>query len=210
MKPLNILVRHLPTLEDDLGLLTPAGAHGKLLDPDSELLRRMVTPIKGLSDKTKRPITLWSSLSSHAKETATQIGENLNLEGYVHSDVRLNNIDQGILSGSTQLEFSKTPLYHRWHSIPNYVSFPTGESLDDVKNRIRSFICDSERTSNINVIVSHTTPLQVLMLEMLGMSCDHLWNVYFAYYAVSIIYGNTVLALNTTDDISYAVEQMRE
>jgi len=127
------------------------------------------------------------------------------------ADARLGNIDQGAYAGSTQTQFSSTELYRAWHSAPTTVRFPGGETLGDVKARVSSFLQENlSGGRSLNLVVGHTTPLQVLTLQLLGLPLRNVWQFYYAPFSATIIYGNVLLMHNGRQVTNNWTTQIRE
>lgn len=111
-------------------------------------------------------------------------------------DAGLNNIAQGNVGGTLQSDFAKYPLYWKWHHAPDRTYFPGGESLADVQSRVSQAVGLLDQENALNVIVSHTTPMQVLMTILLDLPVANVWRFYFAHFSLTVTYGETLLANN--------------
>ncbi len=69
-------------------------------------------------------------------------------------------------------------LYVEWINSPGRVKMPTGESLNDVKNRamgvVGNVVAKHEGTV---VLVSHRVVNKVLICALLGLDNSHFWNI---------------------------------
>jgi len=120
-------------------------------------LRGVVQAEKAARMLKKEKIDLiFASDILRSKETAEIVGKKLNVE--VVFDERLREINFGILNGKQNEEYHKyLPTYfQKFENSP-----PQGESLNDARRRIFSFIEDLEKTySNKRIlIVGHEYPL---------------------------------------------------
>lgn len=209
-KPLFALLRHAPTTDDALGVLTAPRDNPRVLPLDESALAQVTDSVRSLMKQTGRAINISASPTERSIVTARNIADMLNGEPTVTTDDRLGNIDQGMVSGTTQENFRKSPLYWRWHHHPATVKFSGGEHLFDVSTRIDSFISERCAEPSIELIISHTTPLQVMMTSLLGLTPGLIWNFYFAYYRITAVYGSTLIAANSLGDIGSWIPQLRE
>lgn len=104
-----------------------------------------------------------------ARETAEIVAETLGLDA-PDVDHRLAELAYGTWEGLTQTEVrSRWPEQLRqWKRAPDSVSFPDGECLADVRERLRRFFADSmwamHRRGGV-LVVSHTGVIRVALLE---------------------------------------------
>ena len=69
-----------------------------------------------------------------------------------------------------------------------------GECLQDVKRRIEDFL--SKAGGQNTIIISHTTPMQVLLCRLLGIEVDRIWSFKFDHYRFTAIFGEILLRYN--------------
>lgn len=209
-KPIFLLLRHLPTTDDAAGLLTPHDATTELEPIDELALRKLARAIDRLATDTCRHLTITSSQTDRGRVTGEELARCLASPVKIDEDVRLGNIDQGSIGGITQDEFSRSPLYWRWHTLPHMTTFPKGEALLDVVGRIDELIAWLSSKPTVNLVISHTTPLQVMLSRLLGLKSDRIWSFYFAYYTLTAVYGDTLIALNSAEVSGRWITQLRE
>jgi alpha-ribazole phosphatase len=66
-----------------------------------------------------------------------------------------------------------------WKTRPHEFTMPGGESLEDVKSRVKSVlhrVIKEEDESNV-VMVSHRVVLKVMICALLGLDNSHFWNI---------------------------------
>ena len=70
-------------------------------------------------------------------------------------------------------------LYREWEERPNLVTFPNGESLDDVRGRAFSAFTEIvEKNSGKSIlIIPHRVINKVLLCALLGLSNAHFWSI---------------------------------
>lgn len=194
--PLTILIRHLPTLDDEKNILTPYDSDNEFLPINEAEIKNIAYCLEQISQITGRKICFYTSPVMRATEMANLINRYMKTKETITIDSRWCNINQGEVSGIRQSEFKNEPLWRNWHERPEYVSFPNGETLHDVQKRVNEALSMISRNTNINVIISHTTPLQVAITSLLGIDLSHIWRFYFEYYAITIVVNNVILCAN--------------
>lgn len=210
-KPLFILLRHAPTVDDRRGVLTAPHDEPRLLPLNRPALARVAAAIGSVTRETGRALRISASPAARSTVTASGVADALGKGTSVGVDPRLSNIDQGTMAGATQDDFRRSPLYWRWHHHPDSVRFSGGESLHGVSQRVDDFIAEHCATEpHVELVVSHTTPLQVMAASLLGLDRGLLWTFYFAYYRVTVIYGAHLVASNSLGEIGTWIPQLRE
>jgi len=69
-------------------------------------------------------------------------------------------------------------LLNEWHSCPQKVRMPGGESLEDVRRRAVEVVDGILAKHNGNVLlVSHRVVIKVLVCYLLGLDNSHFWNI---------------------------------
>ena len=70
-------------------------------------------------------------------------------------------------------------LYEQWHANPHEVTFPGGESLPDVKNRMIDFIAKVKKSSSgrTGVAVSHRVVCKVFVCALAEIPLKYFWNI---------------------------------
>ncbi|MFC1937908.1 histidine phosphatase family protein [Chloroflexota bacterium] len=69
-------------------------------------------------------------------------------------------------------------LYAQWINSPHRIKMPSGESLDDVRERAVAVIDDIiTRCDDTAVLVSHRVVNKVLICALLGLDNSHFWNI---------------------------------
>lgn len=147
---------------------------------------------------------IYSSPLLRAMTTARIIAEPLNLA--VQPLEGLIDIDYGQWQGlSLEDARRRDPaLFRLWRDAPHQVSFPEGEGLEDVRQRVLvalSWTMESHKDQTV-VLVSHNVVCRVLMCAALGLENSHFWMVKQDLTAINVIEdapgGSTVTLLNDT------------
>jgi len=69
-------------------------------------------------------------------------------------------------------------LYAEWINSPEKVKMPTGESLNDVRKRVRAVVDNAiAKYEGAVVLVSHRVVNKVLICALLGLDNSHFWNI---------------------------------
>jgi len=98
---------------------------------------------------------IYASPLLRARQTAGIINKHHGLDILISDD--LYEIDVGILDGEDQTDPDKWALYtsvmDKWEQNLTDVTFPNGESLDDVRERLRSFFDSLKNDTNKSVLI---------------------------------------------------------
>lgn len=121
---------------------------------------------------------VYSSPLQRSTQTAEAIARHHNLT--VEITAGLNDIDfgewQGVPLEEVRNKYSE--LYSAWVTTPHRVGFPSGESLDEVRERattlVNEVVVEHEGTV---VLVSHRVVHKVLICALLGLDNSHFWNI---------------------------------
>lgn len=187
----------MPTIDDDKNLLTPYNRDSELLPINEERLAIMAKSIENVSLITERKIIFNTSPLQRGIKMVQKLNEYIQCNGEIKLDDRWRNINQGEVAGLSQAEFQKEPLWRIWHERPQQAFFPNGENIHNVYERISGALSSISRQGHINVIVSHTTPLQVILTSLLNIDISNIWTFYFEYYSLTVVINNTLLCANT-------------
>jgi broad specificity phosphatase PhoE len=133
----------------------------------------------GLSLKNRTIDALHSSPLKRAFETAKMLAKGRNLE--IISEDGFIDINFGLWQGIPHQKVKEDfkDLYARWISKPHTVTFPEGESLEEVKDRSEKAL-DTIIKSNPGKtvgIVSHRVVNKVLLCAVLGLDLSHFWYI---------------------------------
>ncbi len=122
---------------------------------------------------------VYTSPLTRAVETARPIATVFELE--VQTVQGLIDISYGAWEGLTHEEARKQypDQYDQWEKTPDLVSFPRGETLDEVKERSFGTFRDIvHRNANKAIaIISHRVVNKVLLCAVLGLSNAHFWEI---------------------------------
>ena len=122
--------------------------------------------------------TVYSSPLRRALKTAEVIASYHKLE--VEIAPGLMDFDYGEWQGLPHQEVKDKykELYAEWINSPDQVKMPTGESLDDVRERAMGVVSDViAKYEGIVVLVSHRVVNKVLICTLLGLDNSHFWNI---------------------------------
>jgi broad specificity phosphatase PhoE len=123
-----------------------------------------------LADQTIHAV--YSSTLERAYDTALEIAKPHNLE--VRRDPRLDEIDQGLWEG---LRHDEIALRHpeklaAWQDHPIDLRLPEGETLEEVRERVRNALDDMLMLHQglIICVVAHSVSMAVIKHELQGLS----------------------------------------
>jgi broad specificity phosphatase PhoE len=149
---------------------------------------------------------VYSSPLKRAVKTAEAIAGHQALKVNLVPD--LIDFDYGEWQGLSRQEvIERYPrLYQDWTDLPERVTIPGGESLEDVRNRAVPFIedtvlrCGQERIA----LVSHRVVNKVLICALLGLDNSHFWNIKLDTGGITrFSYEGGRLILTRHNDTSY-------
>ena len=115
---------------------------------------------------------VYSSTLARAYDTAEEIA---NVHGLkVTRDLRLDEIDQGLWEGLRRDEIVVThpDLHERWLQFPLDLRLPEGETLEEVRQRVREALEDilQLHVGQTVCIVGHSVSMAVIKNELQGLS----------------------------------------
>ena len=133
----------------------------------------------GLSLKDRTIDALYSSPLKRAFETAKMLAKGRNLE--IISEEGFIDINFGLWQGIPHQKVKEDfkNLYAQWISDPHKVTFPEGESLEEVKDRSQKALETIIRSNPGKTvgIGSHRVVNKVLLCAVLGLDLSHFWYI---------------------------------
>lgn len=133
----------------------------------------------GISLKDIQIDAVYSSPLGRAHETAKIMAESRSLE--IELEEGFIDIDFGKWQGTPHEEVQEKykNLYERWLTKPQMVTFPEGESLEDVSTRSMKALekIIKNHPGETLVIVSHRVLNKVLLCGVLGLELSHFWYI---------------------------------
>lgn len=124
----------------------------------------------------------------------------------LHTDDRIAEIGLGEWQGlyRNQIVERYPELFALWHSAPDRVHFPGGESLADVRSRASEWLVDvfAAYPGPRNVLaITHTAVTRVLAACALGLDLAYLHNIHIDNCSITTLTGSSVPgALLTVND----------
>jgi alpha-ribazole phosphatase len=121
---------------------------------------------------------IYSSPLKRAVQTAEAITRHHRLAVEIAPD--LNDMDfgewQGLSLQDVRSRFSES--FEMWTSEPHRVRIPSGESLDDVRQRALTLVNQiADKHEGTVVLVSHRVVNKVLISALLGLDASHFWDI---------------------------------
>jgi broad specificity phosphatase PhoE len=176
-----LLLRHAEPEEDSRGR-----CYGSLdvgLSPDGlEHADRLARELTGLSIDAA-----YSSPRRRALDTATPIAAVHGLAPEV--DDRLRELDFGDLEGRRyeEIERSEPELFRAWMDTPTEVSFPGGESYDDLRRRAVA-ACDEIRGRDAcALVVTHGGVVRAVVAEWLSIPAAAIFRLDQSYGGLTVV-----------------------
>ncbi|OGO09160.1 MAG: hypothetical protein A2Y61_07770 [Chloroflexi bacterium RBG_13_60_13] len=118
----------------------------------------------------------------------------------------LVDIDYGRWQGLSlrEAEADDPELYRLWLASPHTVTFPGGEGLEQVKDRVTAAVeaVLSNHPEQTVVLVSHKVVCKVLLCDLLGLDNSHFWQIHQGLCAINVVEmekgSPLIVALNDT------------
>lgn len=201
-----ILFRHLPTTDDVSDVYTSNNSKVDFIPIEKQLIDNIRNQL--IQFLAKNNINqVYCSDNSRGKGTAKILFDDFPFKLNIIADKRLNNILQPEWSGLHQSVVMETERYKTWHLNPEKVSFLNGETLKDVELRTENLLNDLD--NNGALLISHTTPMQVILCKLLGFNLNRIWAFKFDHYSFCVTVNNILLRYNGKEINDIAFNQLR-
>lgn len=190
---LTILLRHFPTQDEVEDKVSSATDTPPILDSAINELENLVEQLSLFIQKV--PIeTIYSSDSYQAIQTAKLFSEKLNLK--TTQSILLRNIQRPLWEGLTNSEVRAKykDEFETWTERPGEVHFKNGESVFDVRQRVKQF---NQQFSEPKIVVTHTTTFHSFLLENFDLDSNRAWDFKPEMYTFTVLYNGTLWGLNT-------------
>jgi broad specificity phosphatase PhoE len=136
-----------------------------------------------------RVTAVYSSPLRRAVTTAEILAESLRLKAQTLEG--LIDIDYGSWQGLSlkEAEANDPDLYRLWLQRPHLATFPGGEDLEQVRERVNSSveILVPRHLGQTVVLVSHKVVCKVLLCSLLGLDNSHFWQIQQGLCAISLV-----------------------
>ncbi|MDO7866858.1 MSMEG_4193 family putative phosphomutase [Nocardioides jiangxiensis] len=196
-----ILVRHGRSTANTSGVLA-GRAPGVDLDDVGRAQAEEVA--RRIADA--HPVAIAVSPLDRCLQTAAPIADATGLDLTV--DEALQEVGYGAWQGRAIKELLEEPLWRTVQATPSAATFPDGECLGDMAERIAAALRAHDArieaahgAGAVWVAVSHGDPIKAALADALGLPFDHFQRIHVDPGSVSIVrYGSvrpTVLAMNT-------------
>jgi len=147
---------------------------------------------------------IYSSPLKRALRTAEIIAQALALP--VKPAFELIDIDYGRWQGMSPQEAASKDkrLYQLWKETPHLAKFPRGESLNEVRQRVKAFLdyIKSNHSGEMVALISHLVVCRVMILHLLGWDNSYFWQIGQGLGAINIFELRSpfpaVMSLNDT------------
>jgi len=132
---------------------------------------------------------IYSSPLKRTLSTASILAEPLKLQ--VRPTEGLIDIDYGRWQGLSlkEAEGDDSKLYKLWLKSPHLVTFPQGESLEQVQKRVVRTVESlvPQHPGQSIVLVSHKVVCKVLFCSLLGLDTSHFWELQQDPCAINLV-----------------------
>ncbi len=136
-----------------------------------------------------RVTAVYSSPLKRAVTTAEILAESLRLKAQTLEG--LIDIDYGSWQGLSlkEAEANDPELYRLWLQSPHLATFPGGEGLEQVRERVTSAVetLVPRHPGQTVVLVSHKVVCKVLLCSLLGLDNSHFWQIQQGLCAISLV-----------------------
>ena len=143
---------------------------------------------------------VYSSPLIRAMATAQPIAQKQGIKVQPHNG--LIDINFGKLQGlpPQQVREQDADLLDSWLKTPHKVTFPDGESLNDVRDRFTNALNEltARHANETVVLLSHMVALKVALCVVLGLDNSHFWQIAQNTCAINIVSaenGNYIIKL---------------
>jgi broad specificity phosphatase PhoE len=197
MKPSHpiLLFRHFPTQDDQANRYTPFLSEADPLPVLPNRLGELCDQIRHFASRT----AIKKIYCADNKRSLLTAQSFLNAGTFqIIPSPDLRNIHCPQWEGLTEKDAqSKYPdLYTSWYTHPLSTHFPGGESISDVSARIENLLTSTDEPI---LFVTHTTPIQVIVCNYLGLSLDLVWRFKPEHFAFTVLRDGVLFAFNTTE-----------
>jgi len=179
------LVRHGRTTANKDGILA---GRTKGVNLDSEGLKQVLNTSFVLSDVKFKKI--FSSPMERCIATTEIILKNNNYKSKFLISNDLNECDYGKWQNKKLKDLRKEKLWKQVQNCPSKVTFPGGESFNNILNRFKKFIIKEssklKKDENL-LIVSHGDPIRLFIAFSLGIEMDKFQKVMIDPSSISIV-----------------------
>jgi len=197
------LIRHGETESNLTGLF-----RGRLDIPLSQRGRLQAMELKGYFETTAVDLVYTSPLNRAIETAHTAFPD--------HEPViepLLNNLDLGEWSGRNKslVKEQYPEQWEQWVKHPETITFPGGESLDDVMERSQKFLVNVINGAGENIAaVSHRSVAKVILAAAIGLVRNYYWKFHLDNASVSQLYydetrGYTLVSLNDTHHLNNSI-----
>lgn len=129
----------------------------------------------------------------------------------IRTDERITEISHGKWEGIHADEIKKAypKEFALWHTRPEQVQMPGGESLEDVRKRVReAFDCYAEEYQGKTVLVAaHDAVNKVILCDLMGLGLEYFWHFKQDNACINILEENKknwrLVTLNSTTHLGY-------
>lgn len=149
---------------------------------------------------------VYTSTLSRARSTTDIITSRRKIK--ITTCKELNECNFGYIEGLTFAEISQLyPELAEELLSRKTISFPGGESLEDLDNRVRSFLdrLDKHKEKETVLIVAHGGPLRLIICNLLGLGLEHWLQLRVEHASLSIVethpQGTVLTLLNDTSHL---------
>lgn len=136
----------------------------------------------------------------------------------VETDERLTEISHGAWEGryAADIEAQYPEEFHLWHTHPERVQMPGGESLEDVRRRARAAFDDiaAQYEGNTVLVCAHDAVNKAVLCDLLGLGMDRFWQIKQDNACINVVECTDgvwrLVLLNSTIHLGYLVSGIEQ
>ncbi len=133
-------------------------------------------------------------------------------------DKRLTEISHGLWEGVQAEDIKKTygEELALWHSHPEQVQMPEGESLEDVRVRVREAFDEYAKLydGKTVLVAAHDAVNKAILCDLLGLSMAHFWQIKQDNCCINVIEHQDglwrLVASNVTSHLGYLISGIEQ
>lgn len=136
----------------------------------------------------------------------------------VHKDDRLLEISHGLWEGKLADDVAKTYGHELalWRTEPEKVTMPEGESLEDVRIRVRAAFDEYTRTydGQTLLVCAHDAVNKAIICDCMGVSVAHFWQIKQDNACINVLEYDEgtwrIVTLNSTAHMGYLISGIEQ
>lgn len=185
---------------------------------DTELSERGLDQGRAAAQALK-DIPIDAAVSSPLKRSFLTCKMAADLHGIpVTADPRLTEISHGKWEGIRAEEIIRRypEEFELWHTHPEQIQMPGGESLEDVRKRVRAAFDEYTRTydGKVLLIAAHDAVNKAILCDLMGLDMSHFWQIKQDNCCINVVEHDKgtwrFVTMNSTSHLGYLVSGIEQ